>query len=70
MERSYKNTALLKIGFNDTRAFVSCPKVGGQELLIMGEVGGKNQKFIASITDFGQNSAKVEGQLPPPPSRG
>ena len=25
-----------------------------------------NQKLMASISDFGQNSAKVGGQLPPP----
>ena len=38
-----------------SRAFVSCLKVGGTMLKVG---GGAEIKFIASITDFGQNSAK------------
>ena len=35
---------------------------GEARLQIMLKVGGQNQKSMASISDFGQNLAKVGGQ--------
>ena len=46
------------------RVFVSCPKVG-DKTSDYSKSEGKNQNFIAIMTDFGQNSAKVGGSCPP-----
>ena len=41
---------------------------GVARLQIMLKLGGKNQRFMVIISDFGQNSAKVGGSCPPPPA--
>ena len=42
-------------------------KSGEARFQIMLKVGGQNQKSMASISDFGQNLAKVGGNSPPCP---